>query len=156
MSYQINGIVSSPPPGSIIAYLGIADPSGWVICDGIQRTDGSDGKYNNLINAGIGTGTLNGNYTPPDLRALFLRATGTNATSGLTTYSGPTIKTSQTDDIKSHTHSLSSSFVVYGTAQGGGSADVMSWNTTVSSTGATPAATSKETRPVNYGVNWIL
>jgi len=52
MSYNFNSIPSIPPTGSVAPYVGVTDPSGWVICDGNSRSNAS-GQYNNLINAGL-------------------------------------------------------------------------------------------------------
>jgi len=48
-----NDISISYPPGSILGYLGTADPDGWVIADGVLRPDND--IYSNLGNMGIGT-----------------------------------------------------------------------------------------------------
>lgn len=93
MSFLIatqNGTISaSPPPGSIMAYLGTSDPNGWVICDGVTRTNNSDYRYNNLNTLGIGSGgSGTTNYTPPNFKGSFLRGIGTATIN--TAYSGPT------------------------------------------------------------------
>lgn len=149
MSYSIKGISVTPPPGSLAAYYTSGEPSGWIICDGVQRTNGSDGRYNNLINLKIGSGTLNSNYTPPNLRAMFLRGTGTNGS-----YTGPSVLSQQTDAIISHAHSFT-----YNDASRGNSASdtVTSIQTSGGEKGVTTATNgSTETRPVNVGVNWII
>jgi len=147
MSYSINNIIATPPTGSIGAYLGSSDPDGWIICNGIVRTNGADGRYNGLLLLNIGSGTTS-NYTPPNLQAMFLRGTGTNGS-----YSGPALNAQQTDDIISHSHTIINTFVLFSTGKTGGSADVVSWNATPSTTSSTGSA---ETRPVNIGVNWII
>jgi len=89
-----------PPTGSIAAYLGTTDPTGWVICDGIVRTNNSDGKYNKLNSYGIGTGGgSTSSYTPPDFDGLFLRGTGT-----VGVYVGPNMRTFQDQQIVDHGH----------------------------------------------------
>jgi len=93
------------PAGSIIAYAGINDPDGYVICDGVQRTNGSDGRYNNLVSMGIGTGTANGNYTPPNLKGAFLRGTGTGTDAN--SAGNATILTAQSSAVQQHQHSVS-------------------------------------------------
>lgn len=50
MSYNFNSIPTVPPTGSVAPFTGTTDPSGWIICDGISRSNAS-GQYNNLINA---------------------------------------------------------------------------------------------------------
>lgn len=134
-----------------MAFLGTSDPDGWVICDGVQRTNGSDGKYNNLIAASIGTGTVNGNYTPPDYKGAFLRGA-----SGTGTNIGPAVNVSQEESIKSHTHNLAQHWV-YGTQQGGGREFLVAVSGGAIGTLFTSySAGSTETRPYNFGVNWII
>jgi len=52
MSYNINGIPIVENVGTLALYNGTTDPNGWVICDGVSRSNAS-GLYNNLMNAGI-------------------------------------------------------------------------------------------------------
>jgi len=126
----------------------------------------------------IGNGTNNVDYTPPDYRGAFLRGTGTNGTDK--TYSGPTVNNSQkhatqthnhTVNDPGHTHTLSTYNDNYdfigGTDQppsfnrnDGGTGKV--WNIiSASATGvtindSTTNVDPNETRPYNYGVNWII
>jgi microcystin-dependent protein len=76
-SIKTGGYNVLAPVGSIASYLGTTDPDGWVICDGAQRGN-SDGKYNALINLSIGTGTINGTYTPLNLTDKFMRQKNTD------------------------------------------------------------------------------
>ena len=43
-----------PKTGTISAYLGTNDPPGWIIMNGIARTNNADGRYNALNALGIG------------------------------------------------------------------------------------------------------
>ena len=85
--FNLAGHSISPPPGSIMMYMGATDPDGWVICDGVQRTN-TNGMYNNLVgNSNFGSFTTNdGNFTPIDLRSCFLG--GTSITGGTSTIGG--------------------------------------------------------------------
>uniref|UniRef100_A0A6C0I620 Phage tail collar domain-containing protein n=1 Tax=viral metagenome TaxID=1070528 RepID=A0A6C0I620_9ZZZZ len=96
------------PSGSIISYLALTsiDPSGWIICNGIQRTNGTDGRYNTLLNLGIGSGSQNGNYTPPNLSAAFLRGAGSQTYNSVTYNGSATINTFQGHATQQHTHTL--------------------------------------------------
>ena len=105
----------SPPTGSIMAYLLGSDPDGWVIADGgyhpvsgatITRSN-TNGKYNRLINAGIGTGTLNSdNYTPPNYKGAFLRGIGTSNINS--NYVGPSsLGSYHNSQISDHSHRVS-------------------------------------------------
>ena len=173
--------VSIAPPRSITAFLGTIDPDGWVICNGVQRTNGSDGRYNNLVAASIGTGTANGNYTPPDYRGAFLRGAGTNPNkSG---YAGATVGSSQDHATQTHNHDITDPGHKH-TVNGTGSSNALSgtkssWNNDPTAflvdymnkgfTGITIKDSEtiivnsiqrltdpNETRPYNFGVNWII
>ena len=198
-AFILNNHSIAPPIGSLVSFLGVKDPGdGWVICDGVQRTDGGDGKYNTLITMGIGSGIANVNYTPPNLKGSFLRGTGTDPTGN---YVGPSIKTTQNHATQSHNHTATvnitdpghnHSFQTYNddfTSQGGqigqrsfavpdsnnaidytstgpssflGSYNndnggmSLSLNTNLTSASYKFIANSRETRPYNYGVNWII
>lgn len=179
MSYKINNIVVTPAPGSMASYLGSTDPSGWVIANGIIRTDNSDGKYNGLAALSIGTGgSGTSNYTPPDLRAVFLRGIGTNSVNS--SYVGPnvlgingvnTANGYQLDNYgihnhsitdPGHTHSLNNTISQSG-AVTKGDGNVFNYDTTPDfSTSSTTNITvlnngsDTETRPNNIGINWII
>ncbi len=178
-------VSTSPPPGSIMAYLGTSDPDGWVIADGNQRTNGADGRYNNLVSAplSIGSGSLNGNYTPPDYRGAFLRGAGKNGTD--TSYEGGSVGAKQQHATQNHTHTVTDPGHGHNYSYGwpGTAADTSRyfWSNTLSNRGElTNASTlnsllsitsnttgitlgnsftssnANETRPYNYGVNWII
>ena len=176
-----------PPPGSIAAFLGIVDPGdGWIICNGVQRTNGSDGRYNKLLSLGIGSGVNNGNYTPPNLQGAFLRSTGTDTTGN---YVGPSVNTTQAHATQLHNHSSSTisiqdqthNHVFYtwnddfnnsrtntgNKAFGIGDApNTVNWTSDIGYTGITIAnntlqqsaflMSANETRPYSFGVTWII
>ena len=90
-----------------MAYLSDFNPDGWVIADGVTRTDGATGKYNNLITMGIGTGTANAaNYTPPDYRGYFIRGankgTAGSASGNVPASYSNDVKNTQTDNLQDH------------------------------------------------------
>jgi len=90
------------PSGSILSYLGISDPMGWIICNGVIRTNNSDRRYNNLAALGIGTGgSGTSNYTPPDLKGNFLSG---STTLSLNTISGSSAITLTNANLPTHTH----------------------------------------------------
>ena len=92
------------PPGSVISYLGTNDITGWIICDGVTRSNNSDGKYNILNSMGIGSGGSNtSNYTPPNLKNRFLCSLGLSSLVGLT--GGNDTVTLTTSNMPSHSHS---------------------------------------------------
>ena len=100
---DVNGVQLSatPPPCSIMAFLGTIDPDGWVICDGVQRSN-SDGRYNNLIAQSIGS-VNSSMYTPPNYKGAFLRGTG-EGSGEYSIYSGNNINIPQHMKIIDHAH----------------------------------------------------
>jgi microcystin-dependent protein len=92
------------PPGSIIQYMGTAEPDGWIICDGTSRSN-TDGKYNRLINLNIGTsGGTNTTYTPIDLVNKFLMSSANTASIKIT--EGAETVTLQTTNLPAHSHNM--------------------------------------------------
>jgi hypothetical protein len=108
--YKVNGKDNFSPPGTVLAYIGSTtiDPPGWIIANGIQRTNGSDGRYNTLIALSVGSGVNNVNYTPPDLDAMFLRGIGSQ-TYGSINYGGASYKNKIEHNITQHSHTATAS-----------------------------------------------
>ena len=102
-SFIYNNATTESPPGSIMQYMGTTAPDGWVICDGVQRTN-TDGKYNRLITLNIGSGVANSTYTPPSLANIFLlgKPSGINIGSS----GGNASITLQTTNLPSHSHDM--------------------------------------------------
>lgn len=46
-TFLYNGFSVTPPPGSVMSYIGTTDPSGWVIYNGLTR-DVSDNRFQYL------------------------------------------------------------------------------------------------------------
>ncbi|MEC5165715.1 microcystin-dependent protein [Flavobacterium sp. PL11] len=164
------------PTGSIMPFIGTVAPNGWLLCDGSAIPINS--VTTNLR-------TLLGATTTPDLRAMFLRGSGTGNGK-----SGPALKTTQLDDLKEHSHiinlftnsngshnhdsgngynkvlTVDNKYTVSGTNNNNGSGEepnlVNSKN--IASDGAhthlvngnTYNTGGTETRPINYGVNYII
>jgi microcystin-dependent protein len=94
---------SGTPSGSIVAYLGTTDIEGWIICNGVTRTNNSDSRYNTLNSLGIGSGgSGTTSFTPPNLQNYFLY--GASVSSELKTTSGVSSVTLSTANIPSHSH----------------------------------------------------
>jgi len=111
-AFTFNGISIGYPSGCVVSYMGTTEPEGWLFCDGVQRTNGQDGRYNNLIGAKIGSGTINVNYTPPSLIDKFLRGADIATNVGFDTTNkliggGSNTVTLKTNNLPSHTHELS-------------------------------------------------
>ena len=169
--YAQNGV----PTGAIMPFIGTTAPRGWLLCDGSAFAD-------NTTNAALKA--LLGGTNTPDLRAMFLRGTGTG--NGKT---GPALKTVQQDDFLSHLHNVNlntnsagthNHFIGRRSHPSGNIADgnnahasensavttdnalIGQFNTSdsgahihnVSGNSANTGGT--ETRPINYGVNYII
>ena len=159
------------PTGAIMPFVGTTAPQGWLLCDG------SNIPVNDYT---ANLRTLLGTSTTPDLRAMFLRGAGSG-----NSHTGPDLKTVQQDDLKSHLHGISlttSSAGAHSHTTGfsnddyngsGGSNkngledDTNSGNNrtlptstdgnhTHTVSGNTSATGGTETRPINYGVNYII
>jgi hypothetical protein len=115
-TFNVGGIYNGVQPGMITSYIGTtttdpdtitADPPGWVIANGQTRNNGDDGRYNNLIELGIGSGIANAvNYTPINLKASMLR--GINSQEYDTkSYAGPpALKGVLPQKMKNHKHTF--------------------------------------------------
>ncbi len=159
------------PTGAIMPFMGTVAPAGWALCNG----DPLPSEAVDLI-AMIGANS-------PDLRGMFLRGTGTSAVNG---QDGPALAATQGDTLKQHNHSSGTltaksggahSHTVslgmdktnadgdrgsdkrYGTDDSDGT---FTGSTSVdgahghSIEGSTANTGGNETRPVNYGVNYII
>ena len=95
------------PSGMIMPFGGSSAPTGFLACDGsaISRT-----TYSTLFTAiattwGVGDGSSTFNI--PDLRAMFLRGTGTHGTANMakgTDFSAPSVGTVENDQMQDHKH----------------------------------------------------
>ena len=95
------------PVGTIASYLGISDPDGWVICDGVQR-NGGNGRYSelkNILNTAMNT-TVNtsDSITPPDLRQRFLY--GRSQTNSTSNQGGSSTVTLALNQMPKHKHTI--------------------------------------------------
>jgi len=163
----VDGLTGSPS-GIIAPFAGTTAPSGWLACDGsaVSRT-----TYATLF-AAIGTtwGAGNGTTTfnVPDLRGMFLRGTGTNATGSSSGAVGPSVGTYAADTYLNHTHTdsghthtinIGNSGLTWNTTATSGSVVFPGYSTTTA-TGTANIQTSTtggtETKPKNYGVLYII
>ena len=161
------------PTGSIMPYMGATAPSGWVLCNGQSLT--SIPGAENLI-------SILGNNNAPNLNGMFLRGTGANPVNG---QSGPGLGGVQGDQYRGHSHGVNintnftgnhshtSNIVVFTnvpTTQGGNNFRTISSPTSGNGnfstrdagvhnhnvSGNTQGSGGSETRPVSYGVNYII
>jgi microcystin-dependent protein len=157
------------PTGAIMPFIGTVAPVGWVLCKGQSIT---------AVNGAAALRVLVGNNAP-NLQGTFLRGTGT---SPVNSQAGPALKATQSDVIKSHksqgatNESGVHNHPYYRTGPNasnlrgtfGNGATI--YNSYVKAyTASTDAGAGKhahsvdvdyfgasETRPVNYGVNYII
>ena len=115
-------------PGTIIAYGGNGYPSGYLPCDGaaVSRNNYADLFF--AIGTSWGSGNGSTTFNVPDLRGMFLRGTGANATftnssSGRAT--GPAVGTFIKDGFQSHNHVLKLNTLGYAGTQFGGQREAL-------------------------------
>ncbi len=160
------------PTGTIVAFAGDESniPAGWVLCDG-RDISGLAGSLNlrNLL----------GSNNVPDLRGMFLRGTGTSPVNG---QPGPALRATQDDGFENHTISGTTNSTgshshkfIYDTGSGGSAGSGSMFKAsyvssayanrsqyTFSAGAHTHTVTGNatggiaETRPVNYGINYII
>lgn len=166
--YAQNGV----PTGSIMPFIGTVAPNGWLLCDGSAFTD-------NASNANLKA--LLGSTTTPNLKAMFLRGAGDGNAKV-----GPALKAVQQDDIASHLHAVNittttdglhnhtngsySQLLVSNSYDTGRDVDTTNGEPGIRSSatmlangnhshtvsGNTSSTGTTETRPINYGVNYII
>jgi len=180
---QLNGkdvlpLTSLIPPGTIMAFGGTTIPDGWLLCDGGSYSTSSTAKEYQLFKAiGYNFGGSGGNFNLPDFRGRFLRGVSgstdndpdksNRAASASGGNTGNNVGSYQFDVFQGHWHGafLSSS---NGTP-GGGLPDINAYNkdsnkrndiingsdAITDGSNDTPRV-SKETRPKNVNVNYII
>ncbi|MGO4904522.1 tail fiber protein [Flavobacterium sp. W20_MBD1_R3] len=163
------------PTGSIMPFIGTTAPNGWLLCDGNGFTD-------DVTTASLKA--LLGSTNTPNLSGMFLRGAGSTSSG----HSGPTLKTVQQDDMKSHLHNVNLNTNTTGQhdhnttfanddynnsggpTPGTGLLKDAPFSSTTSHTlststdgqhyhnvsGNTATTGGTETRPINYGVNYII
>ncbi|KAF2515696.1 phage tail protein [Flavobacterium foetidum] len=155
------------PTGSIMPFVGTVAPEGWVLCNGAALPTTAK-----ALIAMVGNNA-------PDLRGMFLRGAGQNSNTANAAEIAPnTLNGTQLSANKSHTHtgttstngehthSESATFIYdQGNADGGfdGGGHAIGRRTVQtalsgnhSHTFTTDATGATESRPINYGVNYII
>ncbi|MDO7171830.1 tail fiber protein [Mariniflexile sp. AS56] len=152
------------PTGSIMPFVGSVIPKGWLLCNGAATVPVNSPLY-----------VLLGNSTEtPNLNGMFLRGTGTSAVNN---QNGPSLRGTQGDTFKQHKHSGRTNTdgkhghggnnVIYSASSNVGNEVIMNtkgtksklWDSNESNHDhvfTTDNAGAGETRPVNYGVNYII
>lgn len=164
------------PTGAVMPFIGTVAPQGWLMCDGSTFPD-------NANNANLKA--LLGGTTTPNLQGMFLRGTGTaeagHAGPALKTVQQDDIKSHlhavdiNTNNAGAHSHTVGFANDDYNGTAGGNTPinknglEDDTWGADnrwlrTSSDGAhihnvkgnTDATGTTETRPINYGVNYII
>jgi len=119
MSFLFKDRGASYPVGSIIQYMGNNDPDGWIICNGILRTE-PDGRFealSNLLNSMTpGSSHTNTMCTPPDLSEKIMCGKSTDQIGSV---GGSKSKTLEYTNIPSHTHTITDGIGDQGHDHGG-------------------------------------
>jgi microcystin-dependent protein len=169
-SAKIASSVIFVPSGIIMPFGGTSAPTGYLSCDGsaISRT-----TYSTLFTAigtTWGTGDGSSTFNVPDLRASFLRGTGSHGSSTMangSAFSAPSVGSFENDQFQSHFHDFNRGETNEAVASGtrmthGNNGDAVSSTTnvglpttdTINSTG-TPR-NGDETRPFNASVLYVI
>ena len=173
------------PTGSIVAYTMPTSPYGWLICDGSEINRSQYQVLFNVIGTTFGSGDGIYTFNLPDYRGAFLRGSGNNGNGNhngpslnqqqndslgshnhraISTVNDPGHRHTQhtvNDDFNntgSYPNYNTPSFAQYD------SAGSKTWtdNIDASGTGITVSTTvdtcgnTVETRPYNFGINWII
>jgi len=161
------------PAGIIAPFAGTTAPSGWLACEGQAVSQTTYAALYAAIGATWNTGGEGaGNFRLPDLRGMFVRGTGTNATGSSSGAVGPSVGAYAADTYLNHSHTASqpahshSYTGVSGSSSynGGTGGSITVPNAAALTTGtAQPAITvdtsttgGTETKPKNYGVLYII
>ena len=155
------------PSGMIMPFGGTASPTGFLSCDGSAVSRSTYATLYTAIGTTWGSGDGSSTFNLPDLRAMFLRGTGTHGTANMakgTDFSAPAVGTIENDQMQDHKHqtimSPGTSYQTYSSYAIGNNAygTTYNFNTTapqeINSQG-TPR-TGDETRPVNAAVLYVI
>ncbi len=87
------------PVGTVVAYIGLTPPDGWVMCDGTPITDSKYADLRSVLSAsGLSTAKT------PDLRGIFVRGANTNAkmtkANNIDKYTGGAVGNEMTDRMQ--------------------------------------------------------
>lgn len=164
----VDGLTGSPA-GIIAPFAGTSAPSGWLACQGQAISRSTYATLFTAIGTTWGSGDGSTTFNLPDLRGMFLRGTGTNATGSSSGAVGPSVGTYAADTYLNHSHTatdsghshstfgagfpgLSPGGTTYSTISGTTSTGTGNANITV----ATSTTGGTETKPKNYGILYII
>lgn len=139
------------PSGSVSAYAGATVPAGWLECAGQLVSRATYAALFTAISDTYGVGDGSTTFNLPDLRGEFVR--GWDNSRGID--AARALGTAQTDDLKSHVHSVNPP----SSDSEGGSGKTVTGNTGISEslTGYNTGSTGgTETRPRNIALMYII
>jgi len=164
----VDGLTGSPA-GIIAPFAGTSAPSGWLACQGQAISRSTYATLFTAIGTTWGSGDGSTTFNLPDLRGVFLRGTGTNATGSSSGAVGPSVGTYAADTYLNHSHTATDSghthstsyFGSPGLSPGGTTYNTVSGSTNTgtgyaSITVATSTTGGTETKPKNYGILYII
>jgi len=157
------------PSGCIMPFAGTAAPTSWLSCDGSAVSRSTYATLFAAIGTTWGSGDGSTTFNVPDLRGMFLRGTGTNATGSSSGAVGPSVGTYAADTYLNHSHAITDPGHVHTVglanasniqaAAGQTNNRVDSGSSSSSTTGITVNTSTTggtETKPKNYGVLYII
>lgn len=163
----VDGLTGSPA-GIIAPFAGTSAPTGWLACQGQAVSRTTYATLFTAIGTTWGSGDGSTTFNLPDLRGMFLRGTGTNATGSSSGAAGPSVGAYAADTYLNHSHAVTDPGHTHTYAGIGGANAVIAGSnqyntstlTTSSSTTGLTVNTSTtggtETKPKNYGVLYII
>ncbi len=161
--------------GMIVAFAAATAPDGFLDCDGTAVSRTTYATLFSRIGTTWGVGDGSTTFNLPDLRGMFLRGSGTHGTLNMADgndFAGPAVGASENDSFQQHHHEIkqktSGLFTNPDTFNDGGGASRNRVNSNASEQSESYQAKDNvegtqgtarhgdETRPVNYGVNYII
>ena len=155
------------PAGIILPFGSSSAPTGFLSCDGAAVSRSTYSTLYTAIGTTWGSGDGSSTFNVPDLRAMFLRGTGTHGTANMakgTDFSAPAVGTIENDQMQDHKHetimSPGTSYQTYSSYAIGNNAYGTTYNFTTTApleinSQGTPR-TGDETRPVNAAVLYVI
>ena len=155
------------PAGIILPFGSTSAPTGYLSCDGAAVSRSTYSTLYTAIGTTWGSGDGSSTFNVPDLRAMFLRGTGTHGTANMakgTDFSAPAVGTIENEQMQDHKHetimSPGTSYQTYGSYAIGNNAYGTTYNFTTTApleinSQGTPR-TGDETRPVNAAVLYVI
>jgi len=166
--------LTGAPAGIIMAFAGSTAPTGFLACDGSAVLRATYATLFAAIGTTWGAGNGTTTFNVPDLRGMFMRGTGTNATGSSSGAVGPSVGTYAADTYLNHSHSItdtghahSPTYLINQSSGIPGWASGSTFNNAITTQSGTSASTTgisvntsttggTETKPKNYGVLYII